>query len=487
MSSDECQPDSSSVPTEVATPVATDEVLVDGLVNGLNIEITDELSEDIASIDGTEQEIQPMQSDEHIENPLVDEQQVQELSLVSNIEVLSSTDEQPEQLEEQLEQQQLEEQQLEEQLQTIRDQLTSSKQPSVQPSIQVSTQGSTQRSKQPSKVPSIQVSTQPSIQVSTHPSKQPSKAPSTQPSQVVSKQPSHQPSKAASTQASTHQSKQPSKAPSSQVSTQPSIQPSIQPSRKPSFAASVHHDAISMSQLEHQLHQPIEEEVVIQVEPSTQVQSVNQVQSATGPSFEPVVNGTTRNRKTDRRNLANDILAELPISIRFNENAFIDGNQDPANYLQDWEQWNENLDDDGYDLLEVLIMTIAEDELKYKRSSKRNNYWNKGIQTALFVMGTAIVYIQASSTSAEVITRFNVASGIGTSIATMLLGLGNFAKKGPHFNKTSTNLMQLRCWIENKLILPLDRRYSPYDIYTIAKIAHEAILLDAKQGLNESK
>ena len=510
MSSDDeqFQPDTSSVPTEVATPVSLDEVEVP--INGLQVhpDMTDQLSEDIAEIDGTEQEIQPIQSEEHI-NPLTDEQQVQELSLMSNLETLPSLEVDEEGDEQKDEPVEPLDEHLEEQLQTIRDQLNAqvstpkipssssttrvstqpsthvSKQPSTQTSTHVSThvskQPSTQASKQPSTHVSTHVSKQPSTQTSTHVSKQPSKQPSTQtskqPSTHSSKQPSKQPSVQPSTQVSTQPSVQPSTQPSRQPSIQPSLQPSVQPSRqpsrKPSFAV--------MSELEHQLHHPIQEEVAIDVH------DVTSSPSPTGPSIEPLVNGTTRNRKIDRRNLANDILAELPISIRFNENAFIDGNQDPTNYLQDWEQWNENLDDDGYDLLEVLLMTIAEDELKYKRSSNRNNYWNKGIQTALFVMGTAIVYIQASSTSAEVITRFNVASGIGTSIATMLLGLGNFAKKGPHFNKTSSNLMRLRCWIENKLILPLDRRYSPYDIYTIAKIAHEAILLEAKQGLNESK
>ena len=462
----EDNPDSSSVSTQVATPIATDEVEIEQPEINVPMEQSVEVQPSIHEQedepqDEAEQDEQD-EAEEEVINPLAD---IQEVSLVSNIETI----------EDQVE--------LKEQLEVIREQLISSRQPSKpasnktskqpssqpskptskapsiksskQPSQQPSQQHSNASSKVPSTVPSVHASKQPSTQVSTQPSKQPSKVPSKAPSKLPSAHVSKQPS----TQVSTHPSKQPSKAPSVHSSKQPSTQVSTQPSKAPSIQVSarasrlpsfIESKAVSSINLQLPTLHPDDLDELDEIELNEVAIDVRDSvhSSLTGPSFEPVANGTTRNRKIDRRNLANDILAELPISIRFNENAFIDGNQDPLNYLQDWEQWNSNLDDDGYDLLEVLLMNLAEDELKYKRASNRNNVWNKGIQTALFVMGTAIVYIQASQTTAEVITRFNVASGIGTSIATMLLGLGNFAKKAPHFSKTSSNLMRLRCWIE---------------------------------------
>ena len=197
--------------------------------------------------------------------------------------------------------------------------------------------------------------------------------------------------------------------------------------------------------------------------------------------------GSTRNRKIDRRNLANDILAELPISIRYNENVYIDSSEQPINYTDDWEQWCINNESQGFDHLDALIEDIKENALKYKRLSNKHFYWNQVIQTSLFVLGTAIVYVQASGTTAEVVNRFNVASGVGTACATILLGVSKCAKKYPHYAKVSSNLTKLVCWLENKLILPVNKRFSPFDLYAISKIARDTIILEAKQGLEDSK
>ena len=192
---------------------------------------------------------------------------------------------------------------------------------------------------------------------------------------------------------------------------------------------------------------------------------------------------STRNRKLDRRNLANDILAELPVSIRYNDSIYIDSGETPLNYKGDWEKWTEN----GLDQLEVLMEEIYEDEVKYKKLSSINSKCSKLIQFGLLVMGSAIVYIQASGSSPDVVNKFTVVSGAATTVSSSLLSFCGFAKKAPHYSIVNSNLRKLRCWIESKLILPLDKRFSPYDIYTIAKKAYDTIIVDAKEGLRDSK
>jgi hypothetical protein len=192
---------------------------------------------------------------------------------------------------------------------------------------------------------------------------------------------------------------------------------------------------------------------------------------------------TTRNRKIDRKNLANDILAELPISFRVNDSILIDNNETLENYIDEWKNWNTN----GQNKLDILIERINIEEQKYKDLSKFNIKCAKSIQFCLLALGSIIVYIQASGGDSNLINKFTIASGAGTTIASSVLTYFGFPKKGPHYGKVYSNLNKLKCWIDSKLVLPIEKRFSPYDIYAIAKKAFDTIIFEAKDGLQDHK
>lgn len=192
---------------------------------------------------------------------------------------------------------------------------------------------------------------------------------------------------------------------------------------------------------------------------------------------------TTRNRKIDRKNLANDILAELPISFRVNDSILIDNNETLENYIDEWKNWNTN----GQNKLDILIERINIEEQKYKDLSKFNVKCAKSIQFCLLALGSIIVYIQASGGDSNLINKFTIASGAGTTIASSVLTYFGFPKKGPHYGKVYSNLNKLKCWIDSKLVLPIEKRFSPYDIYAIAKKAFDTIIFEAKDGLQDHK
>jgi hypothetical protein len=216
--------------------------------------------------------------------------------------------------------------------------------------------------------------------------------------------------------------------------------------------------------------------------------AIQQPQAETGTSDMPPANiKTTRNRKLDRRNLANDILAELPIAIRFNEGMFLDNDEHLDNYTCDWDLWASQRESNQADQLKVLIEQIACDELKYKSMASTNSLYAKVIQVSLMILGSAIVYIQAKGSSPEVVNDFNIASGAATTIASILLQYCNFTKKAPHYSKIQRNLQLLRSWIDNKLVLPISKRFSPFDIFIISRKAYDTIILEAKNGLENTK
>jgi hypothetical protein len=238
---------------------------------------------------------------------------------------------------------------------------------------------------------------------------------------------------------------------------------------------------------------PIVQKATNDIQQLANIWSQPKLVEATGTGNNLAGTGTdmpiNRTRKSDRKVLANDILSELPITIRYDPGIYLDNNESPSNYCDDWKQWEHQIDIDDHnnDQLLSLLEEIKFNEQKYKKLSSKHNFWNQTIQTALFIMGTAIVYVQASGTTPEVVNRFNVASGIGTSVASLALSIGKFAKKSPHFAIIASNLSKLRSWIENKLILPREKRFSPFDIFIIAKMAKDSILLQAKTGLEDSK
>ena len=370
--------------------------------------------------------------------------------------------------------------------------------PSVQPSVVPSSQPSkvssvvpsVQPSKQPSVVPSVQPSKVSSVVPSVQPSRQPSKQPSVQSSAIQSVVPSVAPSKVPSVVPSSQPSKVPSGVPSVQPSVQPSnvpsVVPSLQPSVQPSKVPSRHSSKVSSRRNSYK-----EESIPLETVEETVFPTETVIEIEPSPSTHPIHNEekerniiSVRNRKIDRRNLANDILAELPISIRFNESIYIDNDEEITNYTGDWEKWVE----DGTDNLKILLEEISIDELKYKRLARWNSGWTKAIQMGLLVVGSAIVYVQASGKATpEQINQFNIASGGVTTISSLCLQVFAFNKKAPHYTKVYQNLQQLRCWVESKLILPIHKRFSAYDIFAIARKAYDVILLEARAGPDSAK
>ena len=192
---------------------------------------------------------------------------------------------------------------------------------------------------------------------------------------------------------------------------------------------------------------------------------------------------SSRSRKLDRRNLANDILAELPISIRFNDSINIDNNETLENYIEDWKKW----DDDDCNKLDILLEEIWTQEEKYKNSASFNHNCARGIQFTLILMGMSGIFLQSKGASPETVNNYTIASSALTTLTSSLLTFFSFSKKAPHFAKISFMLRRLRNWVDKLLIIPVDKRCSPYDIYTIGKITFEAILNEAKEGLSEHK
>ena len=199
--------------------------------------------------------------------------------------------------------------------------------------------------------------------------------------------------------------------------------------------------------------------------------------------YDPATMGMIRKRRVDRQLLANDLSSELPISLRYNENIHIDNEAEIENYRDEWTLWVE----DGLDKLDELIMLLDELEIKYKSSSRRNRYTANSIQFLNLLLGSGIVYVQSSTTNAELIRDWNTVAGGLSTLSTMVYNYFGFAKKSTHYAVVASNINILNCWVKSKLILPLDKRFSPYDIYIIATKALQTILEEADQKKNDAK
>ena len=117
---------------------------------------------------------------------------------------------------------------------------------------------------------------------------------------------------------------------------------------------------------------------------------------------------------------------------------------------------------------------------------KFNSNVDKGIQFSLLVLGSGVVYVEAAKASTNVISKWNIVAGALTTFATIVYNFFKFDKKGPHYTMTSNNIRKLRSWIEAKLILPIDKRFSPFDIYSMGFKAYQTIIEEAT-SINESK
>jgi hypothetical protein len=287
-----------------------------------------------------------------------------------------------------------------------------------------------------------------------------SKQPTPQVSQPASKQVSKQPTP----QASQHASPRASKQPTPQVSHYSTPQLTPRGSKQPTPQASRRNSEIKLDQITEDPFEQIGEEQPIEEQ-----------------------SGRKRTRKDDRRTLASDLGSELPISLRYNENVNIDNKDEISDYSEEWRIWIPKDDEEKVDKIQELLELLDYLEEKYNKSSKLNTKMGKSIQFALLILGSGIVYVQASGASAELIQKWNIAGGAATTICTMVYNFFGFAKKGPHFGNVASNLKKLKCWIESKLILPEEKRYSPFDIYTIATKALQVILEEAQQGKQDSK
>ncbi len=195
-----------------------------------------------------------------------------------------------------------------------------------------------------------------------------------------------------------------------------------------------------------------------------------------------IVDGPKK-RRLHRQLLANDLSSELPITLRYNENVHVDNEVEIENYKDEWALWVE----DGLDKLDELIILLDELEDKYKSSSRRNKYIANSIQFLNLLLGSGIVYVQASTTDAELIRDWNTVAGGLSTISTMIYNYFGFAKKTGQYAAIASNLYKLNCWIKSKLILPVDKRYSPFDIYIIGTKALQVILEEAQQKKQDSK
>jgi len=202
----------------------------------------------------------------------------------------------------------------------------------------------------------------------------------------------------------------------------------------------------------------------------------NSVTSAGGEIL-AVSGEKTRSRKLDRKALHSDLVAELPLSIRYGYNTVGDDDS-PHNYVNDWQGWSAG----GVDRLEELLKAIDLSVGAFDMKSNFNVKCAKSIQFCLLVLGSSIVYVQASGASTSVIANWNIVGGALTTACTMVYNFFNFGKRGPHFARIVTNLRLLKGWIQSKIVLPVEHRFSPYDIFMIANKAYETILQEAEQG-----
>ncbi len=197
----------------------------------------------------------------------------------------------------------------------------------------------------------------------------------------------------------------------------------------------------------------------------------------------PITFDTHRKRRVDRQLLANDLSSELPITLRYNENVHVDNELEVENYTDEWSLWVE----DGLDKLDELILLLDDLEDKYKSSSRRNRYTANTIQFLNLLLGSGIVYVQSSTTNAELIRDWNTVAGGLSTISTMIYNYFGFAKKSSHYAAISSNIYKLNCWVKSKLVLPVDKRFSPFDIYIISTKALQVILEEAQQKKQDSK
>ena len=344
-------------------------------------------------------------------------------------------------------------------------------------------------SKQPTPVISKQPTPIPSKQPTPVISKQPTPVISKQPTPVISKQPtpviSKQPTPAISKQPTPVISQEATPIPSKQPTPIPSKQPTPIPSKQATPAISKEATPIPSKQatpIGSRRNSIAEKELEIITEEQ------NEAMEEQGDLTDIKVdeNGeitSTRSRKDDRRLLASDLGSELPITLRYNDNVHVDNKEPVDNYTAEWSLWTQ----DGMDKIEDLLLMLDELERKYISSSKFNTRIGKAIQFSLLILGSGIVYVQASGANTDLIQKWNIAGGAATTIATTLYNFFGFAKKGPHFGTVAQNLKKLKCWIESKLVLPVEKRFSPFDIYIIATKALQVIMEEAQQGKQETK
>jgi len=359
----------------------------------------------------------------------------------------------------------------------------SSNQPSTQVSAKVSAKTSTQGSAHASAKTSAHASAKTSAKTSAvtsprAPSKESSTVCSPRSAKIASQNISKVPSQSNSKVPSQSNSKVPSQSASRVPSLPTSRVPSQSASRVPSQSAS-RVPSLPTSRLHSRpSSQPTSPRLPNVVEDSEE--EFHEVE------LEPIAKedvSTTRNRKTDRRILAADLSSELPISFRYSESVNIDNEESLPNYEGDWRIWLSS----GEDQLEILLEQIYEDERKYKKMSSRNGGIARVIQLSLLFIGCGAVYLSSVGADANTIIKYNVASGAGTTICSTLLGFCAFSDKASHYAVVKSNLQRLRSWIESKLVLPENKRFSPYDIFIISKRAYDAIMLQATEGLQDNK
>jgi hypothetical protein len=194
--------------------------------------------------------------------------------------------------------------------------------------------------------------------------------------------------------------------------------------------------------------------------------------------------GKPRDRKIDRKNLHADLAQELPISIRYNYNGVNDHDK-PFNYEGDWMKWSKQAELEGCKL-QILRQKIIDATVEYEKLSGLNGKLSKGVQFSLLLLGSSIVYVQASGADMTLIRDWNIVGGGMTTLLTTIYNYWQFGKKSMHYGKVVTNLKLLRGWLESKLVLPFDQRFSPYDIFMIGSKAYDAIIQDAEEGTRQT-
>ena len=161
------------------------------------------------------------------------------------------------------------------------------------------------------------------------------------------------------------------------------------------------------------------------------------------------LDGKHRDRKIDRKNLHSDLAQELPISIRFNYNGVNDQDK-PFNYESDWMKWNTQ----GDCKIDILKQKICDGIHNYDKLSSLNGRLSKGVQFSLLLLGSSIVYVQASGADMTMIRDWNIVGGGLTTFLTTIYNYWQFGKKSMHFAKVVTNLKLLKGWLDSKIVLP---------------------------------